>query len=374
MTGDVQGIAEQVRDAARRGVGLRIAGAGSWLDAGRPVRTVETLSLASHAGVVEYVPGDLTLTARAGTTLREIAEVTRAHGQWLPLDAPGTEDGTIGATIATASWGPLATAFGTPRDHVVGLEFVTGAGDVVRGGGRVVKNVAGFDLVRLNTGAWGTLGAITEVTVRLRALPAAMRALAVAVPDAAGLARALGALRALPASPYACELLNAPLAHALALGTQPTLLVRVGGNAELVRALGDAVLGLDHARAVDESMWARLREVTGGDAWAWRVSRRPSEFPSLWDSVVGALDALPGALVHASPLRGVVRCLVPRAEPAAACAAIGGMQPARVIGEVLPDAAWRVLPAPVGDRLSRGIKRAFDPHDVLNPGILGDAR
>ena len=101
--------------------------------------------------------GDLTLTARAGTTLANIARATAAEGQWLALDPHGSASGTLGATIATASAGPLAHAFGTPRDNVLGIEAVTGTGEIVRAGGRVVKNVAGFDLTRLFTGAWGTL-------------------------------------------------------------------------------------------------------------------------------------------------------------------------------------------------------------------------
>ena len=130
---------------------------------------------------MSYVPGDLTLTVRAGTSLSEIERVTREHDQWLPLDPYGSTDGTIGATIATASAGPLASSFGLPRDLLLGLEFVNGRGDVVRGGGKVVKNVAGFDLSRLLTGSWGTLGVITEVTLRLYALPKADRTFVVAL-------------------------------------------------------------------------------------------------------------------------------------------------------------------------------------------------
>src|SRR5918912_3006796 len=136
-------VQERVRDAAERGAPLRIAGRGTWLDAGRAVRTDHLLSLESLSGVVEYTPGDLTLTARAGTPLEEIARVTGAEGQWLALDPFGAVNGTLGATVATASSGPLAHAFGTPRDSVLGLTFVDGTGAVVLAGGRVVKNVAG---------------------------------------------------------------------------------------------------------------------------------------------------------------------------------------------------------------------------------------
>src|SRR4029453_16598216 len=97
----------------------------------------------------------------------------------------GGDAGSLGATAATATAGPMSGALGTPRDIVIGLEAVTGTGDVVRGGGKVVKNVAGFDLTRLMVGAWGTLGIVTEVSVRLRALPEREATVAVAAPNAA---------------------------------------------------------------------------------------------------------------------------------------------------------------------------------------------
>src|SRR4051812_43338113 len=168
---DALAVAATIRDARTTRTSLRIIGGGTWLDAGRPVHADATLPLAAMRGITQYEPGDFTLTARAGTSLGEIADVAAREGQWLTLQPHGSHDGTIGATIATASWGPLAASYGTPRDHLLGCEIVTGIGEIVRAGGRVVKNVAGFDLSRLMTGAWGTLGAITEVTVRLRAQP-----------------------------------------------------------------------------------------------------------------------------------------------------------------------------------------------------------
>src|SRR5206468_6797235 len=138
-------------------------------------------------------PGDLTLTARAGTTLAEIRSATAEHNQWLALDPSGRDESTLGAIAATASAGPLATAFGTPRDLILGLEFVSGDGHIARGGGKVVKNVAGFDLTRLFIGSWGTLGVITEVSVRLHAKPEVDRTIAihsrVSDPDFAGRVR-----------------------------------------------------------------------------------------------------------------------------------------------------------------------------------------
>jgi glycolate oxidase FAD binding subunit len=121
--------------------------------------------------ILDYQPGDLTLTAEAGATLETIQAAAARHGQWLPLDAPPDDRGTIGATLATASSGGLATAFGAPRDLALGLGVVTGAGQPLSPGGRVVKNVAGFDLVRLMVGGWGVLGVVTDATLRLYPRP-----------------------------------------------------------------------------------------------------------------------------------------------------------------------------------------------------------
>src|SRR5215207_1736091 len=168
---DTAAVREIVRDAIERKAPLRIVGRGTWLDAGRPAVDLPRVALDALTGIVDYTPGDLTLTARAGTSLAEIAAATASNGQWLALTPWGGDNGSLGAVAATASAGPMSGAFGTPRDMVIGLEAVTGTGDVVRGGGRVVKNVAGFDLTRLMVGAWGTLGVLTEISVRLRGLP-----------------------------------------------------------------------------------------------------------------------------------------------------------------------------------------------------------
>ncbi len=161
-------IAAAIRDAITNHVTLRIVGCGTWLDAGAPVTADAYLTLKEDSGIIAYVPDDLTVTARAGTTLRELAETLGANDQWIALDPEGDDDATLGATVATCSYGPAAALFGTPRDQVLGMTVVLGTGDVIHAGGRVVKNVAGFDLTRLMIGAWGTLGVITEITFRVR--------------------------------------------------------------------------------------------------------------------------------------------------------------------------------------------------------------
>src|SRR5262245_56211032 len=109
---DVEAVRDRIRDAARDRSPLRIAGAGRWLEGGAPVAASETISIRPIDGVVEYVPGDLTMTVRAGTPLADIRRTAAAENQWLALDPHGSDDGTIGATVATGSSGPLVTGFG----------------------------------------------------------------------------------------------------------------------------------------------------------------------------------------------------------------------------------------------------------------------
>jgi glycolate oxidase FAD binding subunit len=338
--------ADEAADAIRSTrTPFRIAGRGTWLHGGRPVDAERVLSVANMTGIVEYEPGDLTLTARAGTSLAEIAAATLPHRQWLTLDPPGTDDGSIGATVATAAAGPLAHAFGLPRDIVLGVEVATGEGAVVRGGGRVVKNVAGFDLARLFVGSWGTLGVITEVTVRLRALPEVDETIALPATPAT-----LARLRLNDLAPIAVERLSPPFARHL--GLDAGLLVRLAGNATAVSSQR-ALLGAD-ATPVRNTIWPALRAAAAPTAAVWRASTRPAQVASLWADT----DAI---WSHATPSRGVVRFI------ATAFTRPSGT----VIGEQLPDDAWKLLSRPASDRLSVGIKHTFDPAGVLNPGILG---
>lgn len=374
-TRDTADVAECVRDAAARGEGLRIAAGGTWLDAGRPVHAPAALVLDQLTGIVDYTAGDLTLTARAGTPLAEIARATAPERQWLALDPFGAPAGTLGATVATASAGPLACAFGTPRDNVLGLEAVTGDGRVVRAGGRVVKNVAGFDLTRLFTGAWGTLAVITEVTVRLRALAEADETLALAAPaDEAALDALLRGLRSLPVAPLAAELLDEPLAARVGLAPQATLLVRVAGNASAVAAQRDALAALGTPEPAPAGVWDALRGVEPPGAATARASRAPSHLAMVWTAVGRATTGAAGAMRHASVTRGVVRCILPRVADADAVRLADAARTigATLIAERLPAAAWETLPVDLPNAgLARAARRAFDPAGVLNPGILG---
>ncbi len=366
-------VVERVHAARAVGAPLRIVGAGTWLDAGRPARAAAVLDLGALAGVTDYEPGDLVLTAHAATSLAEIARVTRAEGQWLPLDPLGSTRGTVGATVATASWGPLASAYGAPRDQVLGCEFVTGAGVVIRAGGRVVKNVAGFDLTRLVTGAWGTIGAITSVTVRLHALPEVDRTLAIDV----GADAAWRWLRATEFTPLAAELVSSRAAATLGIGDRATLLLRLGGNEALVRAAIGAASTLGAAREVDSATWRLLAAAEPSVATVVRLSTRPSRIGALWERASSIIERV-GGYAHATLGRGVMRCIVPHdaedEENAKLRGIIGALRiDATLVGERLPAPLWSsLMPATAADPLSVGVRSAFDPRHLLNPGILGE--
>ena len=367
-------IQERVRAANATRTPLRIAGRSHWLRAGRPVAATETLSLAGHSGVVDYVPGDLTITIRAGTTLAELERIVGEQGQWFPVNPYGSSEGTIGATVATASSGPLSHGFGTIRDLVLGVTFVTGEGRLVSGGGRVVKNVAGFDLVRLLTGSWGTLGVITELSLRLYALPAERLTMRLDAPtDLRRLANRLGELLSAPILPFALELLSEGVAARVGLARRPTILALLGGNAAAVRAQRDALAKLGAADEVSEDAWDKLRSVEGPESSVFRISGLPTQLAERWERARTMMDGVDESLMDASIARGTVRCILPDEPTPRAIEAMSSPHPSdTVIFESLPSGLWtRFSPTAIADRVSQGIRSAFDPLGILNPGILG---
>lgn len=378
-------VHEIVEDSIETATPLRVAGRSHWITAGRPVSAEKILTLSAHSGVVDYVPGDLTITLKAGTTLRELERITGEQGQWFPLDPHGDEDGTIGATISTGSFGPLAHSFGRARDLVLGVEFVAGDGRIVRGGGRVVKNVAGYDLTRLVTGSWGTIGVITEVTLRLYSLPPHPVSLALTVPDGhAALAQRMKSLLALPINPFAVELVDSEIAGLTGLPCRKTILIALGGNRAAVSAQTDAINSLGGMSEIFPEVWRRLRIVDDVPAGTqtydhpapnivFRISALPARIGDLWSAFEKVMEQIPDGRMHASAGLGIVRFILP---PSAGFEAVHSLtqecRSVTVVGERMPRELWPLIsPTVIGDRVSQGIKRAFDPHNILNPGILG---
>lgn len=256
---DASELAAVVRQSTE---GLRIRGAGTWLEAGHPVCAAQEVRLDAFAGVRAYVPADLTISVGAATTLTELDAATHAHNQWCPVLSWGDDRATIGAVVATATAGPAAAALGRPRDLVLGLECVDGLGRVIRAGGRVVKNVAGFDLTRVMTGAWGTLGIITEVHLRLQSRPPVDETWRVTPSHEA-------ALDAFVRGPYAPMALHCDDGH---------WLLRIGGNAPFVAAARSALQALGACEAVASTEWNRVRVQAAPQptalAWRWDALSR----------------------------------------------------------------------------------------------------
>lgn len=363
-------------DAISRDEPMHILGADTWHNAGAPIHATRIVSLAAVSGIVAYVPGDLTITALAGTTLAELAHVTAAHGQWIGLDPAGARGGTIGATVATGSSGPLSHAFGTPRDLVLGLDAVTGYGDVVRAGGRVVKNVAGFDLVRLYTGSWGTLGAITSLTMRLRALPVHDVTLAISIDGAVKLSAVIHALRQGTVSLMSNEWIDAATASSLEIGDgRDVLLLRLGGNDAFVRGQRGVLNAIATTRECEPAVWGRLSALDRDAGAVVRVSGAVSTLAARVArlreqlSTAGARDIAMHGSVHSGTVRLVASGDVTRSRTAMQQVIEGET---RVL-ERAPASWWSTEHDAFRGVLPDRIRDAFDPKRLCNRRKVTDA-
>lgn len=347
-------LADRVRQAAARGTPLSIAGGGTKAFYGRACEG-EPLSLAAHAGIVAYEPTELVVTARAGTRLAELDAALAEHDQMLGFEPPRFGGAaTLGGAIATGLSGPARPWLGAARDFVLGLDLLTGRGEVLRFGGQVMKNVAGFDVSRLVTGALGTLGIVTRVSLRVLPRPRAENTLRFALPRAEAHARMLELARRpwpITAMAYDGELLQ----------------VRVAGSEEAVR---DAERRLaPESQGEDEPLWARLREAAlpaRDGAPLWRLALPPSA-PD-FDAGIDGRDA--GVIDWG----GAQRWMVGEFDREALdghCVRHGGHATLFRAGTgVTPGAEVFTQPeAPLRSVLER-VKHAFDPDRVLNPGRL----
>lgn len=282
-------VAAVLRQASAHGWRVLPAGAGSWIQGWGTPEVDLVVSTRRLDGMGIYEPADLTFTAGAGLSFQALQETTGANGQWLPLDPPGARRGSLGALVASGVAGPLRAAYGAPRDHVLGLTLVSGDGRVLRWGGRVVKNVAGFDVTRLSIGSRGALGIITSVSARLFPVPRGDRTMLLGGSSAQALlplARELN-LSSMPLS--AVELLDP------GVGGQEgaTLVVRLlGAEGELEEMEGRVVEagrkgGCSSLNRLDgeesRQFHDRMEDREDGATLVLRLSLLPSHMPSLLD-------------------------------------------------------------------------------------------
>jgi len=342
---------DEVVAAVRPGGKLLPVGAGT-----KPALAVTppgfaALSLAGLSGIVEYDPGEFTFTALAGTPLREIAAALGRHGQHLPFDPPFAAAGaTLGGTIGAGLSGPGRQRYGGVRDFILGVRFVTGAGELVRGGGKVVKNAAGFDLPKLLVGSLGRLGVIVEATFKVFPRPRAMATLRADFPD---LAAALAALARVAAAPFDVE--------ALDLEPPGRLFIRLGGApetfAERLERLARFVGGAPEVRAgaADEALWLALQPATAaiGAGLLVKVPVTAKAIPEL-DRLLGEA----GAARRYSAGANVAWVTWP-----GTAAALDGLLRSRgLAGLVLAgEADHPLLGITRGDNFRRRVKAALDP-------------
>jgi glycolate oxidase FAD binding subunit len=206
---DIEELSEMMRLASGEGWRVIPAGAGTWLEIGaRPTRFDVVVSTSKMNRALEYEPADLTATVEAGAPLASFNRTAAEKRQFIPLDPFGDERSTVGGVIATASSGPLRCAYGTPRDWLIGVAVVHADGRITRAGGKVVKNVAGYDLCKLYVGSFGTLAVIAEASFKLRALPPCEKTVVFYSRDAESLCSLVARITDSDVQPAAMELIS----------------------------------------------------------------------------------------------------------------------------------------------------------------------
>jgi glycolate oxidase FAD binding subunit len=374
---DGAALAESLAALGRLGLSAVVRGAGSRLALGNPPRGADLfLSTRRLAGVDVLEPGEGVCHAGAGTPLSELRGRARAQGFEVPLDPPEPE-ATLGGTLASAAVGPRCTGFGPPRDHVLGLEVALATGERTRCGGRVVKNVTGYDLNKLYTGSLGTLGVIEGVWLRLRPLPEATRVLAAQLPEL-GPALAAGLEAARCASARACALLSET-----AGGFR--LVAELAGDAPAVERDAERLAAGCGAAPAAQGALAELRArqcstpeadavgaAPGTHGLRVRISARASRLAAAAQILLAA-----GARLLVHPGLGLVYAgfAVREAEGPGVFAAVRAAARAAGGSRVLEAGpAWAKRSGDVfgepdaAGALARSLKLRFDPRGVLNPG------
>lgn len=384
---------EQVVDAVAwansEDVPVEILGTGTKRGFGRPMgdgnRTIgHAIDLSGLSGITLYEPEELILTAKAGTPLAEIEAAVAEKNQMLAFEPPrwarlyGHEGGTLGGMIACNLAGPRRVKAGAARDHILGIEAVTGRGELVKSGGRVVKNVTGYDLSKLLTGSFGTLAALTEITIKVLPSPEAVETIVVMGLSEADAVRAMS--QALNSSHEVSAAAHVPAALSAAFagggeamtairieGFEPSVSARSTALQDLWRNFGSATT-LD--TAASQSFWNGVRDAepfVGADADLWRLSVTPTEAPAIAGAIgAPAIMDWGGGLIWCAADAGAGDAI------RSALAAHGGGHATLVRGH--EDArrtagVFEPQPAPLA-ALSARVKESFDPSRVLNPGRM----
>jgi glycolate oxidase FAD binding subunit len=377
--GSVEEASQVLRAAAEDGLAVAVVGGGSKLGLGNPPDRVDLLvSTAGLDRVLEHAAGDLVVRVQAGARLADLQTVLAPAGQWLALDPPEPR-ATVGGVVAANASGPRRLRYGTVRDLIIGITVVLADGTVARAGGKVVKNVAGYDLAKLFCGSLGTLGMIAEATFRLHPRPAAAAAVTLQAERLDQLGPAVGSLLRSTLEPSAIELAwpggNLPgRLTVLFEGIQPGVDAQAATAADLLGRVGDAaVLGPG-----------------GTDAALSQLGVLPFEKADVAVKVACPPAELPAAMAELAGPRGGGGPISAHAGTGVLWAAIGGGEVPRLVTAITRAREWLaarggtlvVVKAPVelkravdvwgppGDALGlmRRVKERFDPGRRMNPG------
>jgi glycolate oxidase FAD binding subunit len=390
-------LVELLRWAAAEETPLELAAGGTKRGFGRPVQAAHRLDLSAFAGIRDYQPAELVLTAGPATPLAELEAALAANrqmlafepGDWGPLLGAPAGAGTLGGALACGLAGPRRIRAGAARDHFLGFRAVSGRGEAFKAGGKVVKNVTGYDLPKLLAGSFGTLAALTEVTVKVLPAPERTRTLLLfGLDDAAALA-ALGRALSGPFDVSGAAHLPAGIADPLGIphlrpGAAVTAL-RLEGHIPSVAARHAALAAeLAGVAETDElhgrnsaAFWKALGDggpfvADGAEAILWRLSVPPAS-----GAATVAAIPVPGARWYYDWGGGLIWLALPPAEDGHAAAvrgalAAGGhailLRGPAALRSAVP--VFQPQPAPLA-ALSRRVKEAFDPRGILNPGRMG---
>lgn len=391
---DERDIAEIVRAAQAGKTPLAVEGMGSKRCMLRPVQTAATLSTRNHAGITLYSPREMIIAARAGTPLCEIEAALAQENQILIAETPdlsallGTAPGqTLGGALATNLSGPRRIAWGAMRDHVMGVRAVNGRGEVIRSGGRVLKNVTGLDLCKLLAGSNGTLGVLTEVTLKVQPRPESSGTLVLRGLDSEAGVAALAAGLGSPFGVSAAAFLPAWAAAEIpGFGHTSLTLIRIEDFASSVAyRLGRLATDLEARGPCDildegesQRLWQAVREVrpirVGDGEAVWQVTTRPSRGPAILAAAEAAgargfLDWGGGRVwlagAGSAALHGAITAATLR--EGGSWTLMRAPEPLRLSAAVVP------VEVPALAALSQRVKLAMDPARILNPGRLSAA-
>jgi glycolate oxidase FAD binding subunit len=377
-------------------------GGGTRMSVGFPPRQADlVVSTSELSGIVEYEPADLTVTVQAGMRFAALQDVLRQHGQMLALDPPAAERATIGGVIASNSSGPKRLAYGTARDLVIGVRVANAEGMLTKAGGRVVKNVTGYDLNKLYTGSYGTLGVLVEISFKLHPLPQ-HQGTTLAVFDSPDKAQqAVQRIVKSPLNAAALTILDTDAASLL-LGRSPgengvvLLALAEGFERAVIRQTRDLAGMCEAAQSVDvldagegERAWYKVRELADltGDGYEaiLKLAVPPASSAAMMETMrkIGrAHDQALACVSHAGSgvvyvgLTGCVDRLGPPSDRlsslitearAAATALRGSLVVERCPVEVKSEVdIWGEVGSSL--RVMAALKERFDPHGILNPG------